>query len=57
MLGYIIYKFEQASESILTKSCLIVKKGLTKYNKCNGVMPMKTHIDFMHTKLFATKRV
>jgi hypothetical protein len=51
MLGYIIYKFEQTSENIITKSCFIIRKGLTKYNKCNGVMPMKTHIDSMHTKL------
>jgi len=36
-------KFEQASENILSKSCFIIRRGLTKYNKYNGVMPMKTH--------------
>jgi len=56
MLRCIIYKFEQANENVLTKSCYILKKGFIKYNKCNGVIPIKTHIDCVHPKLLVTKR-
>jgi hypothetical protein len=55
MLRCIICKFKQTRENVLIKSCYILRKELIKY-KCNGVTPMKTHIDYAHPKLFATKK-
>jgi hypothetical protein len=51
----IICKLEKASEKVLNESCSILKKGLIKY-KCNGVIPMKTHIDYAHPKVLAARR-
>jgi hypothetical protein len=56
MLRCIIYRFEQANDNVLIKSCYILRKGFIKYNKCNGVTPMKTHIDCVHPKLLTTRK-
>jgi hypothetical protein len=56
MLKCIIYRYEQASENVLIKICSIIKKGLIKYNKCNGLIPMKTCIDYAHPKLLGTRK-
>jgi len=29
----------------------MIRKGLTKYNTKNGIIPMKTHVDFVHLQL------
>ncbi len=56
MLRCIIYRFEQANENVLTKSCYILNKGFIKYNKYNGVIPTETQIECVHPKLLTTKR-
>jgi hypothetical protein len=56
MLRCIICNSEQANENVLIKNCCIIRKGIIKYNKCNGVTPMKTHIDCAHPKLLGTKK-
>jgi hypothetical protein len=56
MLICIICRSEQANDNVLIKSCYIIRKGLIKYNKCNGVTPMKTHIDCVHPKLLAIRK-
>jgi hypothetical protein len=40
----------------LIESYFILRKGLIKYNKCNGVTPMKAHIDYVHPKLLVAKK-
>jgi hypothetical protein len=56
ILKCIIYRFEQATNNVLTKKCFSFKKGLKNYNKYNGVIPMKTHnVESMHPKVLATK--
>ncbi len=30
------------------KSYFIMKKGLIKYNKCKGIIPTNTHINYAH---------
>jgi len=55
MLKCIICKFEQVSDNVLTESYSIIRKGFIKY-KCNGVTPMKTHIDCVHPKLLARRK-
>ncbi len=54
MLKCIIYTFEQTIGNVPTIKAdnYILKKGFIKYDKCNGVIPMKTHIEFWHPKLF-----
>jgi hypothetical protein len=56
MLRCTIYKSKQANENVLTESCSIIKKGFIKYNKCNGVILMKTHIDCARPKFFVARR-
>ncbi len=34
----------------------ILRKGLNKYNKINGITPTKTHVDFAHPKLFVQRK-
>jgi hypothetical protein len=31
-------------------------KGLIKYNKSNGIIPMKTHVEITHPKLWAQRK-
>ncbi len=33
-----------------------MRKGLIKYNKINGIIPMKTHVDSIHPWLFAQRK-
>jgi hypothetical protein len=56
MLRCIICRSKQANDNVLIKSCSIIRKRLIKYNKCNGVTPMKTHIDCVHPKLLTTRK-
>ncbi len=41
--------------SVLSQSC-ILRKGLIECNKINGIIPMKTHVDIAHPRLFVQKR-
>jgi hypothetical protein len=34
------------------RKSFILKRSLNKYNKINGITPMKTHVDFVRPKLF-----
>jgi hypothetical protein len=34
----------------------VLKKGLSKYDKINGITPMKTHVDYVHPKLFIQRK-
>jgi hypothetical protein len=52
MLSCIIYKTKQASVFYLCQ-CSILRKGLIKYGKINGITPMRTHVEFAHPKLVA----
>ncbi len=52
MLRCIICKSKQTKENVLIESCYILRKGF----KCNGVTPMKTHTDYAHPKLLATRK-
>jgi hypothetical protein len=51
MLLCIICRLGKTSSTILSQS-FVFRKGLIKYNKINGITPMKIHIDTMHPRLF-----
>jgi len=56
MLWYIIYKLEQVVDDVLSQ-CSIQKNSLIKYNENNGIIPMRTHVDFTHPKLFVQRKL
>jgi hypothetical protein len=53
----IIYQFKQVIGSILNQFSYILRKGLIKYNKTNGITLMKTHIDYAHPCLVAKRKL
>jgi hypothetical protein len=55
MLQCIICKFGQASKIDLTQRS-ILHKGLIKYNKTNGITPMKTHVEATQPKVRAQRK-
>lgn len=56
MLWYIIYKLEQVVDDVLSQ-CSIQKNSIIKYNENNGIIPMRTHVDSTHTKLFVQRKL
>jgi hypothetical protein len=34
----------------------VLKKGLIKYNKINGIVLTKNHVDFVHLKSFVERK-
>ncbi len=56
MLWCIICRIEQASVLDLCKH-FTLRKGFIKYDKINGITPMKTHVEFVHPKLVACKKL
>jgi len=56
MLWCIIYRIEQVSALDLCQ-LFTLQKGLIKYGKINGITPMKTHVESMHPKLVAHKKL
>jgi len=56
MLQCIIYKTKQASALDLCQH-FILRKGLIKYGKINGITPMSTHVEFAHPKLVIRKKL
>ncbi len=57
MLWCIVYIFQHAYGNILNQSNSIIRKGLIKYSKTNGITIMKTHIDNVHLHLFAKRKI
>ncbi len=55
MLQCIIYQFKHVVGNTLNQLSFILRKGLIKYNKTNGITPMKTHIDYAHPCLVVKK--
>jgi phytoene dehydrogenase-like protein len=55
ILQCIVYKLEKTSNIILSQS-FVLKKGLIKYNKINGLTPMKTHVDIAHPRFFVLRK-
>ncbi len=55
MLWCIVCKLQKTSGIVLSQS-YILRNNLTKYNKINGIIPMKTHVDIAHPKLFALRK-
>ncbi len=56
MLECIICKIEQADALDLCQHS-ILQKGLIKYGKINGITPMRTHVESVHPKLVASKKL
>ncbi len=55
MLQYIIYRFNQTFGNVLAQ-IYIHYKGLIKYNKVDGIIPMNTHVQIAHLKLFVQRK-
>ncbi len=55
MLWCIICTIEQASANDLCQQP-ILQKGLIKFNKLNGILPM-THIEYAHPRLVAQRKL
>jgi len=55
MLRCIVYKLQKTSNIVLSQSS-ILRKGLIKYNKINGVISMKINVDTAHPRLFALRK-
>ncbi len=55
MLWYIVCKLEKMFCSFLSQ-IFVLKKGLIKYNKINGIILTKNHVDFVHPKLFVQRK-
>ncbi len=56
MLQCIIYRTQQVGALDLCQ-CSILRKGLIKYGKINGITPMKTHVEYAHPKLVICKKL
>ncbi len=56
MLQCIIYRRQQVVNDVLFQ-CFIFKKGFAKYDVSNGIIPMKTQVDFAHPRLFAQRKL
>ncbi len=56
MLWCIIHKTNQTSVHNLCQKT-ILRKGFIKYNKLNGIIPMKTHIEFTHPMLVVDRKL
>jgi hypothetical protein len=56
MLRCIICRIEQVGALDLCQHS-ILQKGLIKYGKINGITPMRTHVQSMHPKLVACKKL
>jgi len=56
MLQGIVCILEKVVNNVLSQS-FVLKKGLIKYNKINGIIPMKTHLDSIHPWLFAQRKL
>ncbi len=46
----------QKTSGIFLSQSSILRNNLIKYNKINGIIPMKTHVDIAHPRLFALRR-
>jgi hypothetical protein len=55
MLWCIICKFEQTYGDVLMQ-IFTFYKGLIKYNKVNGMIPINIHVQTTHLKLFGQKK-
>ncbi len=55
MLCCIVYKLQKTLGIVLSQIS-ILKRGLIKYNKINGIIPMKIHVDTAHPRLFALRK-
>jgi len=55
MLQCIVCISEKVVGNVLSQS-FVLKKGLIKYNKINGIIPIKTHVDYIHPRLFAQRK-
>ncbi len=55
MLRYIIYRFNQTFGNVLAQIS-IHYKGLIKYTKVDGIIPMNTHVQIAHLKLFVQRK-
>ncbi len=56
ILRCIICRTKHASALDLCQSSTL-RKGLIKYGKNNGIIPMRTHVEFAHLKLVAQRKV
>ncbi len=55
MLQCIVYKLKKTLSINLSQS-FVLEIFLIKYNKINGLTPMKTHIDITHPRLFVLRK-
>jgi hypothetical protein len=55
MLQCIICISEKMASNVLSQS-FVLRKGLIKYNKINGIIPMKTNVDSIHPWLFVQRK-
>jgi hypothetical protein len=55
MLWYIVSKLEKMLRNFLSQ-IFVLKKGFIKYNKSNGIILTKNHVDFVHPKLFVQRK-
>jgi len=56
MLQCIICRIKQVGVLGLCQHS-ILRKCLIKYGKINGITPMRTHVEFMHPKLVACRKL
>jgi hypothetical protein len=56
LLRCIICKIKQASAIDLCQ-CFTLQKDIIKYDKINGITPMRTHVEFSHPKLVAYRKL
>jgi hypothetical protein len=56
MLRCIIYKIEQVGAFDLCQ-CSTLWKGIIKNGKINGITPMRTHLEYVHPKLVACRKL
>ncbi len=56
MLRCIICRIKQASALDLCQR-FILQKGLIKYDKINGITPMRTHVEYVHPKLVGCRKL
>jgi hypothetical protein len=54
MLQCIVCISKKVAGNVLSQS-FVLKKGLIKYNKINGIIPMKTRVDSIHPWLLAQR--
>jgi hypothetical protein len=55
MLQCIVCISKNVVGNVLSQS-FVLKKGLIKYNKINGIIPMKNDVDSIHPSLFAQRK-